>query len=99
MGNKAAGSARTSGIMARSRQVAANKKKAETKHAHLFKKTPKDFRIGRSIQPKQNLSRFVKWPRYIRIQRQKAVLKQRLRVPCYPAIPQHNRQKPGYDSL
>jgi len=82
-----AGSARTSGNMAKGRRVAANKKsKAETKHAHLFKKTPKDFRIGRSVQPKQNLSRFVKWPRYIRIQRQKAILKQRLRVP--PAVNQ-----------
>ena len=30
---------------------------------------------------KQDLTRFVKWPQYIRVQRQKAILMQRLRVP------------------
>ncbi|KAJ8985446.1 hypothetical protein NQ317_017078, partial [Molorchus minor] len=33
------------------------------------------------IQPPRDLSRFVKWPKYIRIQRQKAVLQKRLKVP------------------
>mmetsp|Transcript_4045 Transcript_4045/g.9527 ORF Transcript_4045/g.9527 Transcript_4045/m.9527 type:complete len:249 (-) Transcript_4045:166-912(-) len=69
--------------MAKGRKTA---KKPEVKYAHLFKKTPRDFRIGRDIQPTQNLSRFVKWPKYIRIQRQKAILKKRLKVP--PAIQQ-----------
>mmetsp|Transcript_23199 Transcript_23199/g.32404 ORF Transcript_23199/g.32404 Transcript_23199/m.32404 type:complete len:256 (+) Transcript_23199:21-788(+) len=75
--------------MAKSRRIAASKSKKsseETKYAHLFKKTPRDFNIGRSIQPKKNLSRFVKWPRYIRVQRQRAILKHRLRVP--PAVNQ-----------
>eukprot|EP00954_Amorphochlora_amoebiformis_P028795 1392230-Amorphochlora_amoeboformis.AAC.1 len=54
--------------------------------SHLFQKRPKDFRIGRTVQPKQDLSRFVKWPRYVRIQRQRAVLKKRFKVP--PAINQ-----------
>uniref|UniRef100_A0A034WL49 60S ribosomal protein L7a n=1 Tax=Bactrocera dorsalis TaxID=27457 RepID=A0A034WL49_BACDO len=33
------------------------------------------------VQPKRDLSRFVKWPKYIRVQRQKAVLQKRLKVP------------------
>jgi len=35
----------------------------------LFKKSAKNFRLGGDIQPKRDLTRFVKWPRYIRIQR------------------------------
>lgn len=37
--------------------------------------------LGQDIQPPRDLSRFVKWPKYIRIQRQKAVLQKRLKVP------------------
>merc|ERR1711923_563109 len=33
------------------------------------------------IQPKRDLTHFVKWPKYIRLQRQKAVLQTRLKVP------------------
>ena len=29
----------------------------------LFEKRPKDFGIGKDIQPKRDLSRFVKWPK------------------------------------
>jgi len=58
-------------------------------HSHLFAKDARDYRIGRDIQPKRDLSRFVKWPRYIRLQRQKAILKKRLKVP--PAIHQFSR--------
>jgi len=47
----------------------------------LFEKRPRDFGIGKDIQPKRDLSRFVKWPKYIRLQRQKAVLQTRLKVP------------------
>merc|ERR1712200_180380 len=47
----------------------------------LFEKRPKSFGIGGDIQPKRDLTRFVKWPKYIRIQRQKAVLQKRLKVP------------------
>ncbi|XP_046844757.1 60S ribosomal protein L7a-like [Xenia sp. Carnegie-2017] len=52
----------------------------------LYEKRPKNFGIGADIQPKRDLSRFVRWPKYIRLQRQKAVLYQRLKVP--PAINQ-----------
>jgi len=40
-----------------------------------------NFFIGQDIQPKRDLSRFVKWPNYIRIQRQKSVLQRRLKIP------------------
>ena len=33
----------------------------------LFEKRPKNFGIGQDIQPKRDLTRFVKWPRYIRL--------------------------------
>ncbi|KAJ1547613.1 60S ribosomal protein L8B [Nowakowskiella sp. JEL0078] len=55
----------------------------------LFEKRPRNFSIGQDIQPKRNLSRFVRWPEYIRLQRQKAILKLRLKVP--PAINQFSR--------
>ncbi|KAK2092845.1 60S ribosomal protein L7A [Saguinus oedipus] len=32
----------------------------------LFEKRPKNFGIGQDIQPKRDLTRFVKWLRYIR---------------------------------
>lgn len=47
----------------------------------LFEKRPRNFGIGQDVQPSRDLSRFVKWPKYIRIQRQKAVLQKRLKVP------------------
>jgi len=54
----------------------------------LFEKRPRNFGIGQDIQPKRDLSRFVKWPKYIRLQRQKAVLQTRLKVP--PPVEQFN---------
>jgi len=55
--------------------------------------------VGRDIQPKRDLSRFVKWPRYVRLQRQRAILKKRLKVP--PAIHQftHTVDKNFADNL
>jgi len=47
----------------------------------LFKKRPKNFGIGQDVQPKRDLSRFVRWPRYIKLQRQRAILYERLKVP------------------
>ena len=41
---------------------------------------------GQDIQPTTDLTRFVKWPEYIRLQRQKVILQRRLKVP--PAIAQ-----------
>lgn len=52
----------------------------------LIEKRPRNFGIGQDIQPRRNLSRMVKWPEYIRLQRQKKILNLRLKVP--PAIAQ-----------
>ncbi|CAJ0934019.1 unnamed protein product, partial [Mesorhabditis belari] len=52
----------------------------------LFEARPKNFRIGQDILPKRDLTRFVKWPKYIRLQRQRAVLQKRLKIP--PSINQ-----------
>ncbi|CAI5773507.1 Hypothetical predicted protein [Podarcis lilfordi] len=52
----------------------------------LFENRPKNFGIGQDIQPKRDLTCFVKWPRYIRLQRQRANLYKRLKVP--PAVKQ-----------
>jgi large subunit ribosomal protein L7Ae len=41
---------------------------------------------GQDIQPTRDLTRFVKWPEYVRLQRQKVILNQRLKVP--PSIAQ-----------
>jgi large subunit ribosomal protein L7Ae len=35
----------------------------------LFEKNARNFRIGGDIQPRRDLTRFVRWPKYIRIQR------------------------------
>lgn len=59
-------------------------KKTETKKPtknSLFEKRPRNFAIGQDIQPKRDLTRFVRWPKYIRIQRQTAVLQKRLKIP------------------
>nr|ADW95788.1 60S ribosomal L7a-like protein [Phragmatopoma lapidosa] len=61
--------------------LAPKKVEAKKQANPLFEKRPKNFRIGQDIQPKRDLSRFVRWPKYIRLQRQKAILYQRLKVP------------------
>jgi large subunit ribosomal protein L7Ae len=43
--------------------------KARDTGSSLFAKSPRNFRVGGDIQPVRNLTRFVKWPKYIRIQR------------------------------
>ncbi|KAB1213484.1 60S ribosomal protein L7a [Morella rubra] len=61
--------------------VAATKKKQEKVTNPLFEKRPEQFGIGRAIPPKRDLTRFVKWPKTVQIQRKKRSLKQRLKVP------------------
>jgi len=74
---------------------AVSKKGTESKsfaasHQHLFDKAPRKYAIGQAILPKKrDLSRYVKWPRYVRLQRQRAILKKRLKVP--PALNQFTR--------
>ncbi|CAJ2505070.1 Uu.00g124640.m01.CDS01 [Anthostomella pinea] len=52
----------------------------------LIEKRTRNFGIGQDIQPKRNLSRMVKWPEYVRLQRQRKIINMRLKVP--PAISQ-----------
>jgi large subunit ribosomal protein L7Ae len=61
-------------------------KASKVKRNPLFEKKPRSFRIGGNIQPKRDLTRFVRWPKYIILQRQKRILLQRLKVP--PALNQ-----------
>lgn len=67
-----------------------SKKGAKKKtHKHpLFEKTPKNFKLGGDIQPKRDLTRYVKWPKYVRLQRMKRVMMMRLKIP--PAVNQFN---------
>jgi large subunit ribosomal protein L7Ae len=58
-------------------------------HKALFNSTPKSFAIGNCVQPVRNLSRYVKWPKYVRLQRQRAILYDRLKTP--PSIAQFTR--------
>ncbi|MES1920566.1 60S ribosomal protein L7A [Bonamia ostreae] len=52
----------------------------DVKLDHLFKARPKKFNHARQA-PKKDFSRVVKWPKYIVIQRKKAILKKRLKIP------------------
>merc|ERR1712083_987644 len=60
--------------------------KAETPAGPVWEAKKRNFSIGGDIQPRRDLSRYVRWPKYIRIQRQRKILYQRLKVP--PAINQ-----------
>merc|ERR1719506_2810758 len=55
----------------------------------LYPARNRNFRIGGDIRAKKDLSRFVKWPRYIKLQRQRKILYTRLKVP--PSIAQFTR--------
>eukprot|EP00569_Conticribra_weissflogii_P002742 CAMPEP_0171338392 /NCGR_PEP_ID=MMETSP0878-20121228/7299_1 /TAXON_ID=67004 /ORGANISM="Thalassiosira weissflogii, Strain CCMP1336" /LENGTH=263 /DNA_ID=CAMNT_0011840169 /DNA_START=50 /DNA_END=841 /DNA_ORIENTATION=- len=64
--------------------------KAPTKADPLFPSRPRSFNVGGAIRPAgRDLSRFVRWPKYVRIQRQRVVLYQRLKVP--PSINQFTK--------
>lgn len=56
----------------------------------MYPSRARSCRVGGDIRPKgRDLSRFVRWPKYVRIQRQKKILLQRLKMP--PAINQFNK--------
>ncbi|CAN7128874.1 unnamed protein product [Brassica rapa subsp. narinosa] len=65
------------------------KKKTEKVTNPLFERRPKQFGIGGALPPKKDLTRYIKWPKSIRLQRQKRILKQRLKVP--PALNQFTK--------
>jgi large subunit ribosomal protein L7Ae len=62
--------------------------KVEAKNP-LFEKRTRNFGIGQALRPKRDLTRFVRWPKYIKLQRQRSILIKRLKVP--PTINQFTR--------
>jgi len=52
----------------------------------LFEKRPKNFSVGADLRIKADVSRYVKWPAYIKRQRSKRVLMNRMKTP--PAVHQ-----------
>jgi len=65
------------------RRRRAQQKAAEKPTESAFKPRPKNLTVGCSIIPKTHkLGRMMKWPKYIRVQRQERVLQQRLKVPA-----------------
>lgn len=72
------------------KKVVGKAKKPVTVADPLFPSRPRSKRVGGDIRPKgRDLSRFVRWPKYVRVQRQKKILLQRLKVP--PAIHQFSK--------
>ncbi|KAH0520143.1 60S ribosomal protein L7a [Microtus ochrogaster] len=59
------------------------RKKQETKKVvnPLLGKRPKNFSIGQDIHPKRDLTHFVKWPCYIKLQQPRAIFYKWLKVP------------------
>merc|ERR1712139_356002 len=54
--------------------------------ASAVEKKGRTYSIGGDIMPKRDLTRFVKWPKYVRLQRAKMTLLKRIKIP--PAINQ-----------
>jgi large subunit ribosomal protein L7Ae len=63
--------------------------KAKKETNPLFEKRPRAYGIGIGVPAKRDLTRFVKWPLYIKLQRKRRVLYDRLKTP--PAINQFTR--------
>jgi large subunit ribosomal protein L7Ae len=72
------------------KKVAAGKKAASWRTVHnIGEKRPKNFGLGIRAPPKQDLTRFVRWPKYVRLQRQRKILLNRMKVP--PVVAQFGR--------
>jgi len=78
---KKGGKAKEVGKASTKPKAVIKKKRVAKRDNPLYESRPRNFGIGQHIQPKRDLSRFVKWPKYVRIQRQKRILTQRLKVP------------------
>merc|ERR1711871_1618169 len=77
---------------AKSKSGSARAQPYEAEGNSLFESKPRVFRLGHDLQgvkDKLDLTRFVKWPRYVRLQRSKRVLVSRLKSP--PAIAQFGK--------
>jgi large subunit ribosomal protein L7Ae len=58
------------------------KPEKKTPWAGLTVAKPRNLAIGMQTQPKRNLRAYLKWPKYIQIQRKKAILSKRLKIPA-----------------
>eukprot|EP01132_Coremiostelium_polycephalum_P001562 gene1562-1981_t len=67
----------------------AAKPKTRTLFNALYTKKTRVFGTGYGVLPKRDLTHFTRWPRYVRIQRQRRVLLRRLKVP--PTINQFTK--------
>ena len=63
-----------------------SKEKILTQKHPLSQPAPKNFTFGNDVRPRIVKSRFVKFPRYVQLQRQKRILMKRLK--CPPALAQ-----------
>jgi len=66
--------------------AAADKVRGDNKMASKFVARPKDFGVGRDTPYKRDISRFMRWPVFVTLQRKKRVLQRRMKVP--PALNQ-----------
>jgi large subunit ribosomal protein L7Ae len=80
---KPAGKAAAKGAKGQRKSVKKDTKKVtkEVYFKNLFQSRKRNFGIGQDIPPKREVTRFVRWPKYVTLQRQKRVLERRLKVP------------------
>ncbi len=69
-------------VKAKTTSGKATKNDKVSKFKNLFENTPRNFRLGGDIQPRRDVTRFVRWPKYILLQRQRRILYKRLKVPA-----------------
>ena len=69
----------------------ATKKEAPKRKGDVskFVARAKNFGIGQAVPYKRDISRFMRWPRFVTVQRKKRVLQRRLKTP--PALNQFNK--------
>lgn len=74
------------------KKTGTEKPKKEVRNRNLFENKKRTFGVGQSVQPKRDLTRFVRWPTYVLLQRKKRILYKRLKVP--PLINQFTNTLP-----
>jgi large subunit ribosomal protein L7Ae len=94
MGKKAAASKKVPAA-----PLGGGKAEKSAKKNPLFEKKARNFRIGGDVMPKRDITRFVKWPKAYRLQRQKRIMVQRLKVPPTLAQFQATLDKNQFEQL
>ncbi|AAZ12903.1 60S ribosomal protein L7a, putative [Trypanosoma equiperdum] len=86
---KAVKPTKKAGVPYKKPEVTQKKAKASAAAPSPFVARPKDFGIGRDVPYARDLSRFMRWPTFVTMQRKKRVLQRRLKVP--PALNQFTK--------